>query len=149
VKNLTLALASVLGFAVTISASAEPTWLTDYKKAQEEAKASNKLLLLDFTGSDWCPPCIMLRKDVFSTREFQDYATKNFVLLEIDFPRAKPQAHEVTVQNQKLAQHYGIEVFPSVIVLNSDGKKIGELVGYDPEGGRSGYMASLEKLRKE
>lgn len=124
-------------------------WLTDYKKAQEEAKSSNKLLLMEFTGSDWCGPCILLQRQVFSSPEFQDYAKKNFVLLELDFPRAKTQPHEMVVQNQELADRYGISVFPSAIILNGDGKKIGELLGYDPEGRSRGYIEELEKARKD
>lgn len=147
-KNLIVAVAVALGFGALVSAHAEGPWLTDYKKAQEQAKSSNKLLLLEFTGSDWCPPCRMLQKQVLSTPEFQDYASKNFVLLELDFPRAKVQAPEITEQNQMLARRFGIQVFPSIIILNSEGKKIGELLGYDPGEGRTGYMASLEKLRK-
>src|SRR5205823_8843967 len=104
--------------------AAASVWLTDYKSAQEQAKASNRLLLLQFTGSDWCPPCRMLKNQVFETREFEDYASKNFVLVELDFPRAKVLAPEIAQQNQILAQHFGIQVFPSIIILNSDGKKI-------------------------
>ena len=147
-KNLILATAVALGFGALLSAHAEGPWLTDYKKAQEQAKSSNKLLLLEFTGSDWCPPCRMLQREVLSTQEFQDYASKNFVLVELDFPRAKVQAPEIAEQNQLLARRWGIQVFPSIIILDSAGKKIGELLGYDPGGGRAGYMASLEKLRK-
>ena len=147
-KTLGLAIAAALGVAGVLSAQAETPWLTDYKKAQEKAKSSNKLLLLQFTGSDWCPPCRMLQKDVLSTREFQDLASKNFILVEIDFPRAKEQTREVAVQNQMLAQRFGIQAFPSIIILNSDGKKIGELIGYDPRAGRKGFIDSLEKIRK-
>jgi thioredoxin-related protein len=149
VKNLILAVAIALGFGAVVSAQGESPWLTDYKKAQEQAKSSNKLLLLEFTGSDWCPPCRMLQKEVFSTPEFQDYAAKNFVLMELDFPRSKVQAPEIAEQNQMLARRFGIQVFPSIIILNGEGKKIGELLGYDSGGGRTAYIASLEKLRKD
>ena len=122
--------------------------MTDYKKAQEEAKANNKALLMDFTGSDWCPACVELQKEIFSKPEFRDYASKNFVFLEIDFPRRKPQPQEVVLQNQELAAQYGIEAFPSVIMLSRDGKKIGELIGYNPDITVEMYIAELEKFRK-
>src|SRR5439155_1331927 len=67
--------------------SAASGWLNDYKKAQQETKAGNKLLLLDFTGSDWCGYCIQLDKEVFSQPDFKEYASKNLILLELDFPR--------------------------------------------------------------
>ena len=78
-------------------------WLDDYQKAQQEAKASNKLLLLNFTGSDWCGWCIKLDKDVLSQAEFKDYASKNLVLMEVDFPwpgrsRWQEQAAELKKQ---------------------------------------------------
>lgn len=134
-----------------VSASPAPAaasvWLTDYKSAQEQAKSSNKLLLLQFTGSDWCPPCRMLKSQVLDTREFEDYASKNFVLVELDFPRRKALAPELAQQNQILGQHFRIEVFPSIIILDGDGKKIGEFAGYDPRAGVEGFIAALEKVR--
>ncbi len=132
--------------AATLPLQAELSWQTDYKKAQEEAKADKKLLLVDFTGSDWCGWCIRLNREVFSKPEFQEYAHKNLVLLEIDFPRAKAQVDSVKKQNEQLASQYQIQGFPTIIVLNSDGKKVGEL-GY-MEGGPSAFIAELEKLRK-
>src|SRR4051812_585143 len=64
-------------------------WGDNLQKAQDEAKAKNKLLLMDFTGSDWCGWCIKLNKEVFSQPEFKDYAAKNLVLMEVDFPQTK------------------------------------------------------------
>jgi thioredoxin-related protein len=124
------------------------SWLIDYKKAQEEAKSNSKFMLLNFTGSDWCPGCIMLRRDVFDSDQFRDYASKNFVLVEVDFPRGKLQRPEVAEQNQTLAERFGIQVFPTVVILNSEGKKVGVLLGYDPSEGAKGYIAELEKFRK-
>ncbi len=138
--------AGAVGFAAVSSVQAGPEWLTDYKKAQQEAKTSNRLLLVDFTGSDWCGWCIKLDKEVFSKPEFKDYANKNLVLMEADFPRAKAQAVGLKKQNQELAQQYQIQGFPTIIVLNGDGQKIGEL-GY-MEGGATTFIAELEKLRK-
>ena len=148
VKHFIFSALAAAILAGTASAQTQAQWLTDFKKAQEEAKATNKLLLLEFTGSDWCPPCRMLQRDVLSSREFQEYAIKNFILLEVDFPRAKPQTAELARQNQMLAERFGIDGFPSIILLNADGKKLGELVGYDPHAGRQGYLDALEKMRK-
>ncbi len=135
-----------LTLGVLGSAWAEPSWETDYRKAQEQAKTGNKLVLLDFTGSDWCGWCIKLDREVFSKPEFKDYANKNLVLVEIDFPRAKAQAGSLKKQNEELASQYGIQGFPTIVVLNGQGKKVGEL-GY-MEGGPSAFIAELEKLRK-
>ena len=78
----------------TPSLSAKAGWLTSYEQAQKEAQSKKKLLLMDFTGSDWCGWCIMLDKEVFSKKEFQEYASKNLVLLELDFPRMKKMPPE-------------------------------------------------------
>jgi protein disulfide-isomerase len=127
-------------------ARADSTWLTDFKQAQQKAKADHKLLLLDFTGSDWCGWCIKLKREVFSRPEFNDYATKNLVLMEVDFPRSKALAESVQQQNMVLAQQYQIEGFPTIVVLNGDGKQVGAL-GYVP-GGPEAFIAELERLRK-
>ena len=126
---------------------AESTWLNDYKKAQQEAKASNKFLLLDFTGSDWCGWCKRLEQEILSQSQFENYARENLVLLEVDFPRAKPQSPELRKQNQELAQQYQIEGFPTIVVLNGDGQKLWQYDGYFPDG-LAAFIAQLEKFLK-
>ena len=130
----------------TPSVSAKPGWLTSYEQAQKEAQANHKLLLMDFTGSDWCGWCIMLDKEIFSKPEFKEYASKNLVLLELDFPRGKKMPAEVTAQNERLLMKYGVQGFPTVVVFNSEGKPLGAL-GYQT-GGPQAFIAELEKLRK-
>ncbi len=141
-----LLLAVAFSLALSSTLRAEPSWQTDYKKAQEQAKTDKKLLLVDFTGSDWCGWCIKLHREVFSKPEFQEYASKNLVLLEIDFPRAKTQVDSLKKQNEGLATQYQIQGFPTIVVLNGEGRKVGEL-GY-MEGGPTAFIAELEKLRK-
>ena len=131
---------------VAAIAAAKPGWLTSLDQAQKEAQTKNRLLLMDFTGSDWCGRCIMLDKEVFSKPEFKEYASKNLVLLELDFPRMKKMPPEVTAQNEKLAMKYGIQGFPTVVVFDSNGKPLGAL-GYQAGGPRA-FIAELEKLRK-
>jgi len=127
-------------------AEGKPGWLTNYKQAQEQAKTNKKLLLLDFTGSDWCGWCIKLEREVFSRPEFKEYATENLVLLEVDFPRGKRLSATEQSQNEELAERHGVQGFPTIVVLDSEGRKVGEL-GYTP-GGPSAFIAQLEKLRK-
>ena len=158
VKNLRLLLAAAALLAVScsksstaeettnVSSSAKSGWLTNYAKAQEEAKSQNKLLLMDFTGSDWCGWCIMLEKEIFSKPEFKEYASKNLVLLELDFPRRKELPAEMMEQNQRLAMKYQIQGFPTIVVLDSSGKELAQL-GY-MRGGPTAFIAQLEKLRK-
>jgi protein disulfide-isomerase len=127
-------------------ARAESAWLNDYKKAQEEAKANNKLLLLNFTGSDWCGWCIKIDKEIWSQPQFKDYARDNLVLVELDFPRRKAQPAEVKKQNLQLAQQYEVLGFPTIVVLNSNGQKLWQFDGYFP-GGPEAFIAELQKLR--
>jgi thioredoxin-related protein len=123
-------------------------WQTDYDKALATAKAENKRVLLDFTGSDWCGPCIALKKRVFTQAEFTDYADKNLVLVEIDYPNKKVLSDEVKLQNERLKKQYGIEDkgFPTIIVLGSDGKNLGEISGYRGEGPAE-FIAKVDKMK--
>jgi protein disulfide-isomerase len=123
------------------------TWTTDYKRAQEEAKASHKLLLLDFTGSDWCGFCIQLDKAILRQPQFRDYAGKNLVLMEVDFPRRKAQSDETRKQNMELARRYQIEGFPTLVVLNGEGKTVWRYDGLY-QGGIAAFLAELDKARK-
>ena len=131
---------------LAVSDSAKPGWLTSYEQAQKEAQSGNKLLLMDFTGSDWCGWCMRLEAEVFSKPEFAEYAKQNLVLMTVDFPRAKPLSNEVRRQNRALAEKYGIEGFPTIVVLNGDGKPIGAF-GYQP-GGPGAFIEELKKLPK-
>jgi len=121
-------------------------WLTDFEAAQTQARAQNKRLLINFTGSDWCPPCINLHQQVFSQPEFAEFATKNLVLLEVDFPHNKAQTDEQKSANEKLAGRFGVYWFPTEIVLDGSGNRIGEL-SYMP-GGPKPFIAAIEQLHQ-
>ncbi len=141
-----LALCLCAAWAVLGVSAAELPWITDLPKAEAKAKKENKLVMMDFTGSDWCIWCKKLDKEVFSTPEFIQYAEKNIVPVQVDFPRAKPQPQDLKQANQELQKKYKIEGYPTVIVLDQNGKKVGEL-GYE-EGGPKPFIAKLEKLKK-
>jgi thioredoxin-related protein len=131
-RNLFLIL---LAWLATSAGAFAADWQTDYGKALEMAKSQNKRVLLDFTGSDWCGPCIELRKQVFSRPEFHAYAEKNLILVEIDYPQRKKQSAELKLQNEKLSRQYGIDEkgFPTVVLLDPAGKVVREFTGYDGE----------------
>jgi protein disulfide-isomerase len=134
-------------FAVSACAAfAAAGWDDDYDKALAKAKAEKKMVLLDFTGSDWCGWCVKLDKDIFSTPDFKAYAKDNLVLVELDFPNKKQQSEKLKAQNQKLKSEFGVKGFPTIVVLNSEGKKVGELVGYTP-GGPSAFIAKVNELK--
>ncbi len=120
-------------------------WGTDLPKAIAKAKAEKKLVLVDFTGSDWCGWCVKLKKEVFDTPEFAQYAAKNLVLVELDFPRKKEQSDALKAANKALAKQYAIEGYPTIVVLDGSGKEVGRL-GY-MKGGPQAFTAELAKLK--
>lgn len=92
--------------------AADSTWLDSVPQAMDQAKRENKLLLLDFTGSDWCGWCKKLDADTFSKPEFTDYAGKNLVLVVVDFPAHKPQPAALKGANKALKEKYRREGLP-------------------------------------
>jgi protein disulfide-isomerase len=145
-KKIAFGLLAGLALLVRVDAG-ELQWMTDLPKAQAQAKAEHKLVMLDFTGSDWCGWCIKLDREVFSKPEFAEYAKKNLVLVEVDFPRTKKQSGELKKANQSLQDKYKIEGYPTIIVLDESGKQVGQL-GYQP-GGPKAFIDELNKLRKQ
>ena len=146
-KKLTLTFfAGLTAFALT--AFAEPTWTTDFPAAQTQAKKDKKLILMNFTGSDWCGWCIKLKKEVFDTKEFADYVKDNVVLVDVDFPTRKPQSAELKKANEGLKAKYRAEQgFPTIIVLNSEGKEVWRQVGY-MKGGPKAWIDKLNEVKK-
>ncbi len=125
------------------SSSSASLWLTDFEKAKSIAQAEGKVILADFSGSDWCHWCIILKKEVFSKDTFKQYAKKKFVLLEVDFP-SKPLSKKLTQQNNALAKQYKIEGYPTVLLLDSKGRVLGK-TGYQ-RGGAEKYIKHLDSL---
>ena len=124
-----------------------PQWLADLPKAVAQAKKENKTVLVDFTGSDWCIWCIRLHEEVFSKPEFAEYAKKNLVLAVVDFPNHKLQSPEVKNTNRALAEKYAIEGYPTLVLLDGEGKEINRL-GYVP-GGPKPFIEKLDALKAE
>lgn len=112
-------------------AEAEKAWTEDFPAAQLRATEQKKRLFVDFTGSDWCPPCIALHDKVLTQPEFLQHANENFVLVKVDFPRNKPQADPQREANQILARAYRVQSFPTVLVLETNGTEVQRLNGYN------------------
>ncbi len=128
--------------------AAESEWLTDLAKAQAKAKAENKMVLMDFTGSDWCGWCIKFDKEVLSTDKFKEYADKNLVLVVVDFPAKKPISDAQKQANEGLGKKYGVDGYPTFVVLSKDGKEIGRQEGY-AEGGPEAFIEKLNGFKKK
>ena len=126
----------------------ELMWRTSLPDALAQAKKENKQVLLNFTGSDWCPGCKLLEAGVFSKTEFSDYAQKNLVLVQVDFPAQKPQSAELKAANQALQEKYGVHGYPTLVVLNADGKIVWQHEGY-LAGGPGTMIAKLDKAKSK
>jgi thioredoxin-related protein len=120
ITSLALFAAASTALVGSAFASAPEGWTTNLEKAFEQAKAEDKAVLVEFTGSDWCPPCITMRKNVFSKETFVEKASENFVLVELDFPRGDK---EVAEKNRPYAEKYEIDAFPTVILFDSEGEE--------------------------
>jgi thioredoxin-related protein len=110
--------------------AAEAKWITSVPDALSQAKKEHKLVLLDFTGSDWCGWCKKLDAETFTKAEFSDYAAKHLVLVTLDFPAQKPQAAELKEANKALQEKYSVDGYPTLILLDQDGKVLFKQVGY-------------------
>jgi thioredoxin-related protein len=110
-------------------------WGNDFAEAQKTAKAENKLILLNFSGSDWCGPCIQLKKEVFESETFKTFAGPKLVLVRADFPRLKKNQLEKSQQakNDLMAEKYNQDgKFPLTVLINADGKVLHKWEGFQP-----------------
>ncbi|MDB5012646.1 MAG: thiol-disulfide isomerase [Daejeonella sp.] len=111
-------------------------WQGNFGEAIKDAKASHKLILINFSGSDWCGPCIRLRKEILESDVFQKYASKNLELVRADFPRQKKNklpASQIKL-NESLADRYNSEgKFPYTLLVDENGKVLKSWEGYPDE----------------
>lgn len=104
-------------------------WMTDFEAAKARAASENKAILVDFTGSDWCHFCIVLRRRVLDTPAFAQYGDDKFIYLEVDLPRTRPLPKELMAQNNALVKRYGVGGFPTIMVLDEKGHALGGFTG--------------------
>jgi thiol-disulfide isomerase/thioredoxin len=131
---------------LTAVLSAAPVWLTDLDAAKAQGVKENKPVLVDFTGSDWCPPCKSLHKVVFESPEFAAAASL-YVLVELDFPRNKPQTPELKAKNREWQQKYAVNSFPTVLLLDAkSGDVFGRVGGFGGQTAKE-YLAKLAAFK--
>jgi len=125
--NMKKSLIIMLFFMVTLGYSQE--WKSNLEEAKKEATEQNKKILLVFSGSDWCAPCIKLDKNVWQSEAFKKESQQSWILIKADFPKKKADllSPELTANNEKLAEKYNKEGnFPLVVLLDKNGKVVGE-----------------------
>ena len=130
----------LLAVTALFAAAPDSSWFTNFSKAQTAAREKGKPMYVLFTGSSWCPWCIKLHNEVLAKDSFKKFLGKNFVAVFLDFPAmGNPPA-----ANAALMEKYGVEGFPTVVVLDPSGKVLGRL-GYSS---LEEQIAELQKLVK-
>jgi len=112
------------------------TWMGDFDSARTEAVKEHKLILINFSGSDWCGPCIRLRKEILESATFENYATDHLVLVRADFPRQKKNQlpKDQVKRNEALADKYNADgKFPFTLLVDENGKVLKSWDGFPNE----------------
>ena len=131
-KKLLLALFGICCGASLFAATGSTTpqgWYDDFAAAQKEAKKTDRPILVLFTGSDWCPYCVKLKKNVLDTAAFRTFAKDGVVLFYADFPRGTKLPEKLKTQNAELAKKYGIRGLPTTVIVSPKGKEMGRVEG--------------------
>jgi thioredoxin-related protein len=144
-RNVLLAVGTAAILSLTVAAQAAEGWVLDFEKAKAQAAKEGKSILMEFTGSDWCPPCISLQKNVLSKDVFKTEMPKSFVLLKLDSPRDKSkQTPEEIEQYNTLSAKYGIRGVPTIFLADAKGRPYYESVGYSGDPADK-YVANLKE----
>jgi len=132
---------------IALSGIASGGWLTNFEQAQKTARENHQLILLNFSGSDWCLPCIKMKKEIYESDSFKKYAENNLVLVNADFPRKKNVLSKEQVKlNEALADQYNKEgKFPLSILMTEDGKILKQWEGC-PNASPEEFVSQLTKI---
>ena len=110
----------VLFVLMCLNAQAQIKKSPDYETAKAEAKKHNKDLLIILTGSEWCKPCVKMKKSVFENQEFIDYANNRFEIFEVNMPRNWDMNSKVYQDYAFFKDKYQTNALPSLIILGSN-----------------------------
>ena len=125
--------------------AARDGWEQSWHAAIARAASEQRPMLAFFTGSDWCPPCQQVKREVFSAPAFTAWAQRRVVLLELDYPARLAQPDDLRAQNDALQRHFAIRGFPSTLLISAQGAELGRFESV-PSGGVDGYIAAVEKV---
>jgi thioredoxin-related protein len=152
-------LSAVLGSFVLALAACQPNanlqeasaaahqGVLDLERGLAAAAEERRPVLVEFTGSDWCPPCKAMYAEVISTEEFATYAQRNLVFVYLDFPRQSELDPEQRRRNDEAAQRFAIRGFPTFLLLDQDGQELSRHVGYMP-GGPEAFISWIDRHRQ-
>ena len=135
-----------VAFGAKLSKSVPKGWSEDFAAASETAKKEGKLLLLAFSGSDWCGWCVKMEKEIYSQKKFINEAKKKFVLVMIDSPRDKAILTKLAKkQNPELVKKYDIHGYPSTVIARPSGEVV-KPCGGAQKGGMSPFLEALNAV---
>jgi thioredoxin-related protein len=123
-------------------------WQPNFEVARQIAKEKHELILLNFSGSDWCGPCMRMRSEIFENDVFSKMADESLVLVNADFPRSKKNQLDKAIkkQNEDLADKYNPEgKFPFTLLLDADGKVLKSWDGLPQENGAQ-FAAQVKSI---
>ncbi len=142
-KRFLLAVA-VICCGATLSAATGATtpkgWLDHFGTARQQSKQSNRPILLLVTGSDWCPYCVKLKKNVLDKPEFKKFAKDNLILVFADSPSKTELPSSLVKQNNELAKRFEVRGYPTTIIIAPDGSVLGRIGGYTTD-----YLERVKK----
>ncbi len=130
--------------------SIDLNWQTNFEKAKKQATKNNKKILIYFTGSDWSSACKNLNKDFFYTEKFKKIAVESFILVRVDAPRRPNLISELqSSYNRQLSKTYNQKVYPTVVMVDSTGTKLGMIESYNYLHDTSKHYELLQKVLKK
>lgn len=137
--------------SILLNSGIDQPWLTNLNQAKKIAVEKNELILLNFSGSDWCGPCMRMRKEIFGSSEFKSFANDRLVLVNADFPRSKKNklSKEQAAENDSMAEQYNSNgKFPFTLLLTADGKILNEWEGL-PDARASEFVEQIKKYTEK
>jgi thiol-disulfide isomerase/thioredoxin len=131
----------------TLSLQASDLWSTNYDESLKKAATENRMVLLEFTGSDWCPPCKKQAEDVFAQPAFEEFASANLVPVKFELLKYSKQPEEQIAANAAIRDKYQVDGYPTLILLDSKGAELARQSGYSG-GGVTAFIEWVNKHKK-
>jgi thioredoxin-related protein len=138
----------ILTFLLIVLFIPSVNWLGDFNTATTLANKEDRLILINFSGSDWCGPCIRLRKEILESATFEDYAKDHLVLVRADFPRQKKNQLDAgqIKRNEALADKYNPDgKFPFTLLVDKNGKVLKKWDGFPNESAEK-FVAEINPM---
>ncbi|MEX0321216.1 MAG: thioredoxin family protein [Puniceicoccaceae bacterium] len=145
IRKITIGIA-LLSLAITSWGAVPDGWTSDYEEATATAETEDRLVLLMFTGSDWCVWCKRVHQEILDTPVFMEWAKENLVLVYVDFPRKDYRTAKVKEQNDSLDKQYDVSGYPTMVLTDPAGEELKRLSYM--QGGPKTFIRAIQRARK-